>query len=115
MPKIHKANNPGRPIINSIGSLTETLSAYIDEILRKYSKLAKSFVKDTSHFLHLTKDLKVEESELLVTVDVTALYTNIPHKDGIERVTSFIRKNGASEETELCEIFLQHILQKNYL
>ena len=115
LPKIHKANNPGRPIINSIGSLTETLSAFIDEILRKYSRLAKSFVKDTSHFLHLTKDMTVEESELLVTVDVTALYTNIPHKDGIERVTTFIKKNGASEqEIELCEIFLKHILQKNY-
>ena len=44
-----------------------------------------------------------------------ALYTNMPHQDGIERVTSFIKKNGASaDEIELCEIFLQHILQKNY-
>ena len=48
-------------------------------------------------------------------MDVTALYTNIPHKDGIERVTSFIKKNGASkDEIELCEVFLKHILQKNY-
>ena len=37
LPKIHKKNNPGRPIINSIGSLTETLSAFIDEILRRFS------------------------------------------------------------------------------
>ena len=28
LPKIHKKNNPGRPIINSVGSLTETLSFY---------------------------------------------------------------------------------------
>ena len=63
----------------------------------------------------LTKNLAVEDSELLVTVDITALYTNIPHKDGIEQVTSFIKKHGASEqEIELCEVFLQHILQKNY-
>ena len=115
LPKIHKKNNPGRPIINSIGSLTETLSAFIDEILRRYSKLAKSFVKDTSHFLHLTKNLKVEESSQLVTVDVTALYTNIPHRDGINRVIKFIRNHGASaQEIELCETLLPHILQKNY-
>ena len=84
----------------------------------KFSENIQNWQKALSKTLHTfytTKDLKVEESELLVTVDVTALYTNIPHKDGIERVTSFIRKNGASEEeTELCEIFLQHILQKNY-
>ena len=47
LPKIHKKNNPGRPIINSVGSLTETISALVDEILRKYSKLAGSCIKDT--------------------------------------------------------------------
>ena len=115
LPKIHKKNNPGRPIINSIGSLTETLSAFIDEILRRYSKLAKSYVKDTSHFLHLTKNLKVKETDQLVTVDVTALYTNIPHIDGIKRVVKFIRNHGATpQEIELCETLLPHILQKNY-
>ena len=46
LPKIHKKNNPGRPIINSVGSLRETMSALINEILRKYSKLAKSYIKD---------------------------------------------------------------------
>ena len=91
------------------------MSAFIGEILRRYSKLAKSYVKDTSHFLHLTKNLRVEESDLLITVDVTALYTNIPHTDGINRVVKFIRKHGATpQEIELCENLLQHILQKNY-
>ena len=69
LPKIHKENNPGRPIINSVGSLTETLSAFVDEILRKYSKLASSYVKDTTHFLELTMDLIVHETDLLCTVD----------------------------------------------
>ena len=78
--KIHKKDTPGRPIINSVGSLTETISALVDEILRKYSKLAKSYVKDTTHFLNLIKNYKVEEAWLLCTVDVMALYTNIPMK-----------------------------------
>ena len=44
-----------------------------------------------------------------------ALYTNISHKDGIKQVTPFIKTHGASEqEVELCEVFLHHILQKNY-
>ena len=30
LPKIHKANNPGRPIINSAGNLTETLLAFVE-------------------------------------------------------------------------------------
>ena len=31
LPKIHKKNNPGRPIVNSIGSITERLLEYVDE------------------------------------------------------------------------------------
>ena len=31
LPKIHKIGTPGRPIVNGIGSITEKISAYIDE------------------------------------------------------------------------------------
>ena len=115
LPKIHKKDVPGRPIINSIGSLTETMSALVDEILRKYSTLAKSYIKDTSHFLQVITKLNIRPGEILATVDVTALDTNIPHQDGIEKVTHFMRKNGASnQELELVEHLLEHILKKNY-
>ena len=115
LPKIHKKDNPGRPIINSVGSLTETLSAFIDEILRKYSKLATSYVKDTSHFLQIIKNVKANHGDLIATVDVTALYTNIPHQDGITKIIKYLRKHGTpTREIELCEELLPHILQKNY-
>ena len=93
LPKIHKKNNSGRPNINSVGNLTETLSAFGDEIFRKYSKLAKSYVKGTTHFLQLTMNLEIEEKELLCTVDIMTLYTNIPHKDEVKKVLNFLRKH----------------------
>ena len=31
LPKIHKISNPGQPIVNSIGSIAEKISAYVDE------------------------------------------------------------------------------------
>ena len=34
LPKIHKPGNPGRPIVNSIGSITEKISAFVDSHLR---------------------------------------------------------------------------------
>ena len=37
LPKIHKPNNPGRPIVNSIGSITEKISAFVDEQLKKFT------------------------------------------------------------------------------
>ena len=87
----------------------------MDEILRKYSKLAASYIKDTNHFLQIIKDTKINNGELIATVDVTALYTNIPHEDGIEKVTKFLRKKGAKEsEVFICRTLLDHILKKNY-
>ena len=95
LPKIHKKNNPGRPIINSVGSLTETISALVDEIHRKYSKLAKSYIKDTSHFLQEIQKIEIHQGDIIATVDVTALYTNIPHEDGIQKVKEFLKKHNA--------------------
>ena len=42
LPKIHKKDNPGRPVVNGIGSVTEKISAYVDTFLRNiYSKNSK--------------------------------------------------------------------------
>ena len=89
LPKIHKTNNPGRPIVNSIGSITEKISAYVDENIKHLSKLVLSYLKDTGHFLNIIKDICIDEEDLLVTMDVSSLYTNIRHQDGIEALTSW--------------------------
>ena len=34
LPKIHKQNNPGRPIVNGIGSITEKISVYVEQQIR---------------------------------------------------------------------------------
>ena len=115
LPKIHKKNNPGRPIINSVGSLTETISALVDEILRKYSKLAGSCIKDTSHFLQEIQNIQIHSGDITATVDVMALYTNIPHEDGIQKVKDSLRRHNAPpEELVLVKTLLEHILKKNY-
>ena len=71
--KIHKINNPGQPIVNSIGSISEKISAYVDENIKHLSKLVPSYIKNTGHFLNIIKDINIEEKDLLVTVDVSSL------------------------------------------
>ena len=73
LPNIHKTNNLGRPIVNSIGSITEKISAYVDENTKHLSKLVPSYIKDTGHFLNIIKTIEVEE-DLLVTMDVSFLF-----------------------------------------
>ena len=53
LPKIHKPNNPGRPIVNGNGSITEKISAYIDQEIRHLVPSIPSYLKDTSHLIHI--------------------------------------------------------------
>ena len=78
-PKIHKPNNPGRPVISSVNSHTEKLvSAYVDEFLRPMAQALPSHIRDTTDFIIRLKNLgRDPENSILATLDVSSLYTNI--------------------------------------
>ena len=85
LPKIHKQGNPGRPIVSSNGSPTENISLFVDYYLRPLVTTIPSHIRDTTHFLQKLAELPtLPEDTLLVTLDVTSLYANIPHKEGIK-------------------------------
>ena len=92
LPKTHKQYQenlpigfPGRPIVSACNSYTENISKYIDYILQPYIKSLPSYVKDTTDFICKIKSVpKLSRNSLPDTLDVTSLYTNILHKDGIE-------------------------------
>ena len=46
--KIHKANNPGRPIVSANGHSTEKISEFVDFHLRQRVETLPSFIKDTT-------------------------------------------------------------------
>ena len=50
---------------------------YIDYFLKPLATQHESYIKDTCDFISKVRDLPVEEEWLLVTADVTALYTNM--------------------------------------
>ena len=57
LPKVHKPNNPGRPIVASFSSSTERVSAYIDAHLQPIVKSLPSYIKDSNHFLQIILSL----------------------------------------------------------
>ncbi|XP_071161127.1 uncharacterized protein [Mytilus edulis] len=85
LPKIHKPGNPGRPIVSANGHPTEKISEFVDYYLRPHVDNLPSFIKDSTDYLLKMQDLNpLPANTTLVTMDVTSLYTNIPHADGIE-------------------------------
>lgn len=88
LPKIHKAGTPLRIIISSIGSPFYMVANFLHNILQKSIIKPRSFVKDGWAFANLIKNKAIDSAEILASLDVTSLYTNIP-KDlvlkGIEK------------------------------
>ena len=86
LPKIHKPKRPppGRPIVSANGCATEKISALVDIILRPIVPKTRSYLKDTGHFLQKLANYHgvITPNTLLVSLDVSALYTNIPNEEG---------------------------------
>ena len=90
LPKIHSEIRPppGRPICNTINTPTMNLSKWVDIQLQPLVKKLPSYLKDDNDFLRKIDELNdkqtIPANALLVTWDVKSLYTNIPHKEGLE-------------------------------
>ena len=63
--------------------LTEYMSAYVDRELQPLLVNIPSYIKDTTDLLNkLSRYKSLPGNTILVTLDVAALYSSIPH-DGI--------------------------------
>ena len=115
LPKIHKVNNPGRPVVSSVNSHTEKLSAYVDEFLRPIAEKLPSYIQDTTHFIKRIRALgKLPEKCYLATLDVSSLYTNIDTDEGLTIVEEELGKtnqNKPSPKTLSC--LLEKVLKLN--
>jgi hypothetical protein len=112
LPKIHKANNLGRPIVSANGHPTE-------KNLRicgfPHVEALPSFIKDTTDYLQKMAALNpLPSNTTLVTMDVTSLYTNIPHSDGIEACNEIWESRSVKMPPTDCLVtMLTMVLKKN--
>ena len=114
--KIHKTVPAARPIISGCEGPTERISSFVDSLLQPIMKIADSYLRDTTDFINFIERTKVSESTILVSMDVTSLYTNIPQEEGITVVCkaydSFHKKNPPIPTNYLREM-LRLILKEN--
>ena len=115
LPKIHKPGIPGRPIVASNNSPTENISKFVDFHLKPLVHHIPSFVQDTSDFLRkIFKFTNLPANTILASLDVTTLYTNIPHAEGIEACRSSLdNRQLCSPPTDDITSLIELILTKN--
>ena len=77
----------GRPIVSDCGSESYRVSKFIDSYIRPISIKHPAYIKDTYDFIEKIRDQKIPADAVLVTCDVTSLYTNMD----IDRTISVAR------------------------
>ena len=80
-----------RPIVAGPSCHTHRLSNLIDILLRPYTEHVTSYLRDTTDFLNNLPDT-IPKDTILTSFDIEALYSNIPHKLGLEAIKYWIEK-----------------------
>ena len=119
LPKIHKDMNnlPGRPIVSGSGGPTEKISKFVDHFIGPLVPLSRSYIRDSTHMINILKDFQTIPNMLLCTLDITSLYTNIPHSEVYKPLKSFWQFtrdiNALPHNSYIIEL-LQVVLTNNY-
>ena len=101
--KVLKKDIPGKPVVSSIDCHTSKIFEFVDHYLQPHSKALPSYFQDKTNFMNKLECVRDKSKDsIIVTLDVRALYRNIPNHEGIEAVKE-TRKNQASKSipTEL--------------
>lgn len=84
--KIHKDNYPLRIIFSSINSPTYGLSKMIADILKFAVSKPASNIKDSWTFVDTIKEIHVPPGHSMISIDVTALFTNVSKERFIKAI-----------------------------
>ena len=79
------------------------------------------YIRDSKHFLQFLEYFPpLPENAILVTADVTSLYTNIPHEEGIKSVLHYMKLHAntlppGALNVHTIGVLLETILKNNNL
>ena len=121
--KVHKKHvvgkaPPGRPIISGSGSFTENISLYVEHHIKELANKHPSHLQDSPDFLREIEKLNemqiIEEGDILVSIDVSGLYTNIPQSEGLEAVSDALEeRNDKRIPSDYIVKLLELVLKNN--
>ena len=97
----------------------ENIGKYVQHHINEFGSMHSTYIKDTPDFLRTVNEVnEIEDLEgnlILVTMDVTALYTNIPNDEGMEAVReAFEEKQDTTFHREFVLRLLEILLHNNY-
>lgn len=121
LPKIHKDRSKwpwpdmpeARPICSDFHSETHRISSYIDSFLNPLACNHASYIKNSFEFVNRIRDAKFDKNCLLVTGDVSSLYTNMHHGRTIKCVEDCLVNNPDASRPDMYILQLLDLILKN--
>ncbi|KER31053.1 hypothetical protein T265_02616 [Opisthorchis viverrini] len=79
LPKVHKEGTPLRPIVSLPGTPTYKLAKDLWRRLKHLISGSEHTVNNAGQFLHKLRNVSIEDDEVMLSFDVTSLFTSINH------------------------------------
>ena len=118
LPKIQKPGNPGRPIVASNGAPTENISRFTDFFLWPSVTHFPSLIWYSTNFINKLRRLpQLPPGCLLVALDVSLLYTNSSHEEGITACEEVLNHREEQEPptTDLCQLICLMLTKNSFV
>ncbi|XP_077273242.1 uncharacterized protein LOC143903487 [Temnothorax americanus] len=116
LPKIHKPNHPFRIIVSSIDTALYPLASFLQKIISDNIPKTRSYVNNSFDLYSTLSGMKVSNSNILISLDATSLFTNIPLNLALESIKkrwSHIREGTNIPKKEFL-IAIELILSSTY-
>ncbi|BHF57159.1 hypothetical protein SprV_0100013400 [Sparganum proliferum] len=101
LPKVHKEGAPLRPIVPLKGTPTYGLAKWLFRRLKFLTAESDTTICSSTLFLEKLKGVSLLPNEVMVSFDVTFLFTSIPQDLAIETVELLLRRKYDETETRL--------------
>ena len=114
--KLHKPNNPIRPIVNWWNAPAYKVAKFLVNILKSYAALPYAVnVKNMKQLLLDIQQIPFDEELKFASFNITNMYTNVPNKKVRGIIHDILIKNGVDqrikkEVLDICDV----IIQMNY-
>ena len=113
--KLHKTNNPIRPVINNRTAPAYKLTKHLTKIPQQQISLNNQYNTNSSANLANTlKDIPVQDNHKMITFDIKDLYVNIPIDETINIIKTKLQQNNNRQVTYQIIAMIKTVLQQNY-
>ncbi|BHF62101.1 hypothetical protein SprV_0100508200 [Sparganum proliferum] len=101
LPKVHKDGAPLRPIVSLKGTPTYGLAKWLFRRLKFLTAESDTTVSSSAQFLEKLKGVSLHPNEVMVSFDVTSLFTSIPQDLAIETIELLLQSKYDETENRL--------------